>query len=485
MTSPLPGLRTAPRRRFRARTPWPAVVLALSLLTAGCTGGGDEADGGGQGAVPTSDGSGSRDIFVASGRDVTGKGGVRQQLIDDWNAQQRAANGAGAYRAHLVELSGSADQQRSQLLGALQSGSADYDVVNLDVTWVPEFAAAGLVRPLSDDVLDDDVIDSVARTARWDGDVYSVPFNSDVGLLYYRPDYLKMADPDDADLKGKVKSWSDLEQVINDVDRAEMPPKYKAGWTTQLKDYEGRTVNAVEAFASSRDDGAALTDDAGRYTGTKEKLLSGISDLRTRTARALTLTYKTDEAGSLADFAAGKTAFLRHWPYAYGALSQTFDESQLQVIPLPGKAVLGGQNLAVTRDSPHAGAAQDLIRFLTGKTSQCRLLHAGFAATRTSAYEGKLTCPERNRTATSPAGSGESADRMPRDRQGRPAYASGTLLAALRGAALRPRTPYYGAFTQAVRTELAPLFGEGHSKSNEELAEDLDAALRRAMPAAG
>ncbi|MEU1089619.1 extracellular solute-binding protein [Streptomyces sp. NPDC005576] len=475
MTSPLP----------RARTPWPAAILALSLLAAACTGGGGQADGGGQNTVPKADSGESHDLFVASGRDVTGKGGVRQQLIDDWNAEQRAANGADAYRAHLVELSGSADQQRSQLLGALQSGSAEYDVVNLDVTWVPEFAAAGLIRTLDEDLLDDDVIDSVARTARWHGDVYSLPFNSDVGLLYYRPDYLRLAHLEDTDLKGKVKTWSDLEEVINDVDRAEMPAAYQAGWTTQLKDYEGRTVNAIEAFASSGDDGAALTDDQGRYTGNKGRLLSGISDLRTRTARALTLTYTADEAGSLADFAAGKTAFLRHWPYAYGALSQTFTPSQLQVIPLPGKAVLGGQNLAVTRDSPHFEAAQDLIRVLTDKKSQCRLLHAGFAATRTSAYDDdKLRCPEGHQPATPSAGSGESADRMPRDGQGRPAYASKTLLAALRGAALRPRTPYYGAFTQAVRTELAPLFGEGTAKSNDELAENLDAALREAMPTA-
>ncbi|MFF2523465.1 extracellular solute-binding protein [Streptomyces liangshanensis] len=335
------------------------------------------------------------------------------------------------------------------------------------------------------DALDDDVIDSVARTARWDGDLYSVPFNSDVGLLYYRPDYLKTADVENTDLSGKVKTWSDLEEVINDINRADIPGEYDSGWTTQLKDYEGRTVNALEAFASSGDDGAALTDSEGLYTGNKGKLLSGISDLRTRTADALTLTYTADEAASLADFAAGKTAFLRHWPYAYGALSQTFGPSRLQVIPLPGKAVLGGQNLAVTRDSPHAEAAQDLIRVLTGKDSQCRLLHAGFAATRTSAYtDDTLRCPEERQTATPSTGSGESADRMPRDAQGRPAYASDTLLAALRAAALRPRTPYYGAFTQAVRTELGPLFGEGPSKNNEQLAEDLDAALREAMPTA-
>ncbi|KJY44457.1 ABC transporter substrate-binding protein, partial [Streptomyces sp. NRRL S-444] len=118
-----------------------ALLLAV-LLTAGCDAGGGGAAGGGQsGAAGAPDQPG--DIVLASGRDVTGKGGIRQQLIDAWNAQQEG-KGSG-HRARLVELPGSADQQRSQLLGALQSGSAEYDVVNLDVTWVPEFAAAGLV----------------------------------------------------------------------------------------------------------------------------------------------------------------------------------------------------------------------------------------------------------------------------------------------------------------------------------------------------
>ncbi|MFJ6561586.1 hypothetical protein ACIQMV_17275 [Streptomyces sp. NPDC091412] len=46
---------------------------------------------------------------------------------------------------------------------------------------------------MADEAVDDDVIASVADTARWKGQVYAVPFNSDVGLLYYRRDYLSRA----------------------------------------------------------------------------------------------------------------------------------------------------------------------------------------------------------------------------------------------------------------------------------------------------
>jgi multiple sugar transport system substrate-binding protein len=451
-----------------------ALMAPLTLLlVAACTGGGT----GGTAPSPSAAGPGA--IVVASGRDVTGKNGIRQQLIDAWNERQKKAN--TGYHARLVELPGSADEQRSQLLAALQSGSAAYDVVNLDVTWVPEFAAARLVQPLPETMIDDDVIASVARTATWDDEVYAVPFNSDVGLLYYRRDYLEQADVQDPDLDGSL-DWGRLEGLINTVN--DRPPEgYEKGWTTQLAAYEGRTVNAVEAFASEVAD-LELTDEDGHYNATVDQLTRGIAELRGRIADPYTLPEAddSDEAASLDDFADGRTAFLRHWPYAYRTLHQSFDKKQLGVAPLPGRAVLGGQNLAVTGMSQRADKAAELIRFLTGKESERCLLDAGFAATRTSAYkDDEVRCTV---AASTPSASptGEGADSMPRDeRTGRPAYADDILFPALKDAVHRPRTPLYGAFTQTFTAELGALFGK-NPPGDAELAKRLDEALRRALP---
>ncbi|MEU9554598.1 extracellular solute-binding protein [Streptomyces fumanus] len=447
------------------------LTLLVLLCLAACTGGGD-------GAAPAPSADVPGDIVVASGRDVTGRNGVRQRLIDAWNERQERAG--SDYRARLVELPGSADEQRGQLLGALQSGSAAYDVVNLDVTWVPEFAAAGLVRPLPGTLVDADVIDSVARTARWDGRTYAVPFNSDVGLLYYRRDDLERAGLESTDLRD-VTDWADLEELFNTVAEADLPGRER-GWTTQLTAYEGRTVNAVEAFASAADD-VALTDDTGRYTATVGALTRGIAELRRRAAAPYTLpeAVRSDEAASLGDFADGRTTFLRHWPYAYRTLHETFGAEQLGVTALPGRAVLGGQNLAVTRDSRRARKAAELIGFLTGRASERCLLDAGFAATRVSAYQDPgLRCPVTG-DKPSPSPTGERPDRMPRDAADRPAYARTVLLPALRGAVHRPRTPLYGAFTQTFTAHLGPLFG-ADPPDDATLARTLDAALRRALP---
>ncbi|MET9886431.1 extracellular solute-binding protein [Streptomyces sp. NPDC006430] len=469
------------QRRPRRRGIYAALLVLL--LAAGCdTGGGGGAGGAKAGAADTVDPPG--DIVLASGRDVTGKGGVRQQLIAEWNRQQERS-GSG-YRARLVELPGSADQQRSQLLGALQSGSADYDVVNLDVTWVPEFAAAGLVQQLPGDLVDTDVITSVSATSRWGGKVYAVPFNSDVGLLFYRPDYLKSAGVTKIDL-GKDTRWPVVQQMMEALDAAakKMPDAFEKGWTAQLDaSYEGLTVNGVEAFASATDP-FALTDDEGRYDGSVDELKAGLDELRNRTQAAYTLpdAVHSDEADTLTDFAGGRTAFLRHWPYAYRTLHQSLSEQQLGVAPLPGRAVLGGQNLAVAKGSQRSNAAKKLVEFLTGKQSERCLLDAGFAATRHSAYEDDgLTCTVAKppgQTTASPTS--EGADRMPRDANGRPRYARGTLLPALEKAVQRPRTPLYGAFTQTFAAELGRLQGD-KPPSDAELAKALDAKLRKALP---
>ncbi|MFE9169166.1 extracellular solute-binding protein [Streptomyces kebangsaanensis] len=459
-------------RRPAAPLVW-RLVLPLLLTATACTGGGPRAD-----RTPA-DVPGT--IVVASGRDVTGKNGIRQQLIDAWNLRQGKQN--PVYRAQLVELPGSADEQRSQLLGALQSGSADYDVVNLDVTWVPEFAEAGLIGPLPDRAVDDDVIASVAGTARWKDRVYAVPFNSDVGLLYYRRDHLRTASVQRTDL-GTDVTWQQLRE-FRDILDGNRPKGYEKLWTTQLAAYEGRTVNAVEAFASATKD-FALTDASGRYTADPRELTDGIAELRRRTDTPYILgsAVNSDEGASLSDFADGRTAFLRHWPYAYGTLHQTFTDQQLGVAPLPGRAVLGGQNLAVTRSSQRARKAAELITFLTSAESERCLLDAGFAATRTSAYvDDRVRCAVAPAPGAAPSASptGERTDHMPRDAAGRPGYARAVLLPALRRAVSRPRTPLYGAFTQTFTAELGALL-TGDPPGDAELARRLDEALRRALP---
>jgi multiple sugar transport system substrate-binding protein len=458
------------RRTAAARRPLLLGALLLSLLLPAVTG----CDGASHAAPqPTSSEDGP--IVVASGLDVTGSTGVRQQLIQQWDDTPEGRR----HPAQLVELPGSPDEQRSQLLGALQSGSADYDVVNLDITWVPEFADAGLIAPLEKQPYDTgfasspsaaqlapgDFVPTAAATGVWKKHTYALPFNSDVGLLYYRKDYLKAVGIDPAQYPHRGTTWSDLKKLMSTValNAAKLPGPPPAGWTTQLATYEGLTVNTVEAFASAD---VPLADQDGHYLGSPAGLRRALPVLMDHTQRAYTLgdATKSREAESLSDFAAGRSVFLRHWPYAYSTLLQTFSADRIGVAPLPDAAVLGGQDLAVSAASPRAKYALDLVRYLTDKDNERCLLDAGFAASRTSSYledDGNATCPLPDRpaaTATDPAarsGKGPVENHpMPTDAQGRPAYARSILYPALLAAVQRPRTPYYGAFTEALQSAM-------------------------------
>ncbi|WP_158239660.1 extracellular solute-binding protein [Streptomyces carminius] len=450
-----------------------ACLLTLSLATA-CENGESVTA-----PPPTGDASGT--ITVASGLDLTAGGGVRQRLIAEWNHRNPE------HRAELVELSGDADEQRSQLLGALQSGSTSYDVVNLDVTWVPEFAEAGLISPLDGEIDLGDFIDRVADTATWKGNLYSVPFNSDVGLLYYRQDYLKGAGIPHLRGANAGWSWDDLGDTIDTLDKQEgLPASYLNGWTSQLDSYEGLTVNVIEAFASA---GVRLTDEEGRYTADESELREGLDSLRDRAGekRLLPRALESNEADSLADFAAGRTAFLRHWPYAYGVLRGALPKGSFDVTRLPGRAALGGQNLAVAADSPRGRWALKLIEFLTGPESERCLLEAGFAATRESAYsDSSVTCELADGAADGTEGGtpasleeGEEVRPVPVDAAGRPVYAS-ELHDALTEAESRPRTPYYGALTQVLQSHVHRWL-ERDFRDPGAVADSLDRELREVL----
>ncbi|GFM97362.1 ABC transporter substrate-binding protein [Streptomyces fulvorobeus] len=412
----------------------PAAALGclFALVSAACSGGPG-------GTAPPGKDAGASDrgpIVVASGLDVTGSGGVRQQLIEEWN---RRHAGSEAEQAKLVELPGGADQQRSQLLGALQSGSAGYDVVNLDITWIPEFAEAGLIRPVpADEPVDRDFINRVHRTTLWKGRSYARPFNTDVGLLFYRPDVLEDAGIQPSRQPTVNWTWRDLNASIKTLALSPRRGEDQAGWTTQLKQYEGLTVNAVEAFATA---GVELADEDGSYTASEAELKKGLDELLARThhERILPSAVSSDETATLADFAAGRVAFLRHWPYVYGALRTLLPPDAYSVNRLPGTSVLGGQNLAVASDSPRAGNARALIEFLTSQESEQCLLDAGFAATRASVYNSSSRrCWPRVAATLRPA---QGAPRPPAVRRPRRPPRRGRAARTTRGRWRGPRTP--------------------------------------------
>ncbi|MEV6653480.1 ABC transporter substrate-binding protein [Streptomyces sp. NPDC051219] len=290
-------------------------------------------------------------------------------LLDDWN------RGRPKERVTVVELPDSADETRAQMISELRSGSDRFDVLNIDVAWTSEFAAAGWVRPLDPDRFPlDAFLPPVVDTATFDGRLYAVPYVTNAGMLYYRSDILRREG------ERPPRTWAELARQARTL-----APEYgMGGYAGQFLPYEGLTVNATEAVHSAggsflRDDGARVTVDSAAARAGLEFLAGGVRDgWISPDARG----YKEEESRQA--FQDGRLLFLRNWPYVYSLAGAKGSKvaGKFAAVPLPGPSgpgtsVLGGSNLAVSSRSRHPQSAADLISYLTSERVQRQVLTAG------------------------------------------------------------------------------------------------------------
>lgn len=397
----------------------------------------------------------SSDLVVVGNED-TSVNHQRQQLIDQWNASAAREHHP---RARLVQVSETADLLHSQLMAAEQSGSCGYDALMLDVVWTAEFARDGLIRPIPPEDIDDQAgfIPTALQTGQWNGRQYAVPYSTNVGLLYYKKD---AAPP---------RTWADL------VSR---------GYAGQFADYEGLTVNALEAIWN---DGGpdVLTGASARLTPqtVKTKVLPALGALAAAMRKGnpqgnpLRASRSFDELDSQNAFADGQE-LLRDWPDAYRALAAdprqwSGGDLAFGVEPLPGgHGALGGDDLAVATASRHReDQVLDLINFLTSQDSEDRLFAcSGVAPTRWVALSSPSGCPQDTGAADPAAGTGHAPSAA------QESQFAGRLATALNDALPRPVTPYYTAFSTTFRG-CAEKALDGDPPAPEQFAAAVNAAL--------
>jgi multiple sugar transport system substrate-binding protein len=334
-------------------------LLALLVIVTGYAASGASADG--------ATGGGRGPLTLATAGDLTG---YLQSVLDGWNRTHPAE------RVTLVELPDSADETHAQMTTDLRGGDRSrFDVLNIDVTWTSEFAAAGWIRPLPRDRFPlDAFLAPVIDTATYDGRLYAVPYVTNAGLLLYRKDILAK------EHVPPPRTWAELEH-----DAKTIAPKYGLdGYAGQFLPYEGLTVNAAEAVYSAG--GTILGDEGERVTVDSAAARAGIGFLargvREGWIPKAALTYKEEESKQA--FQDGRLLFLRNWPYAYAlaAAPGSGVAGQVGAVPLPGPdgpgtSVLGGSNLAVNSRARHPDSAARLIAYLTSEPVQRQVLTAG------------------------------------------------------------------------------------------------------------
>ena len=111
---------------------------------------------------------------------------------------------------------------------AAQSRDAQYDIYNLDSQWVNEFATGGYISSLAGQAIDTSgfVPKPLASAKGPSGELYALPFTTDVGLLYYRSNLVQRSQ---LDALQSFRTFRDLMGLARSVAAAPIPPRLPKG----------------------------------------------------------------------------------------------------------------------------------------------------------------------------------------------------------------------------------------------------------------
>jgi trehalose/maltose transport system substrate-binding protein len=362
------------------------------------------------------------------------------KVVDKCNAQ---AN--GRYTIVYNKLPRDADGQREQMVRRLAAGDTEMDVLGLDVVWVAEFAEAGWILPWTGQNKTDaskDVFPGPLKTATWNDQLYAATKNTNVQLLWY-DDRLVQTPP------------TTFDEMIAQAQRLKSDGKpYQVLMTA--KKYEGYVVqyNTIVNSAGGHilsDDGKSVVMDAGAVKGLevlKNFANSGVTSPSLTTSEEQTIQNGFEAANSQA-------AFLLNWPYAYSSI-QTANPDRFAhfkwtrypgVNPgTPGKATVGGYNLAVSSYSKHPQESFEATLCLRSAENQkYQAITESLPPTISTIYD--------DTTPVDPSKPADAKDNPTMDQ----AYPmKDAILAELKDAQARPLTPAYQNASTVIANILSP-----------------------------
>ena len=272
------------------------------------------------------------------------------------------------------------------------SGSADADVYAIDIVW------PGILSDYAEDLRPavgglPDMLPSLILNDTVKGKLVSVPYFTEVSLLYYRTDLLQKYH-----FTRPPRTWSELEhqsRTIQDGERANGNNLFW-GFLWQGAASEALTCNALEWQISQG--GGRLIGLDGKPSIRRDRFVAALERARgwIATLSPPDVTSQLED-NSLQIWKSGEAAFMRNWPYAY--LESMKDDSSIRnrvgvtVLPMGNGPdgrhadILGGFQLMVSKTSKNKSAAIEMVKFLTSPEIQrVNATTRGYAPTRPSLY---------------------------------------------------------------------------------------------------
>lgn len=410
----------------------------------------------------------------------------------------------GEYRIVTIPLPKAADDQRLQLARRLAGNDHSLDLMGMDVVWTAEFADAGWLAPVPEELAATVSAESLGgplQTAMWKTKddkakrLYAIPTWTNTQLLWYRPDVLRK-------YLGKSTPPTTWDQMLaeNEQIRAKGGPSYIM---VQGKQYEGLMVwfNSVLASAGGQvvdpeDPSKVTLADTPAHRAATVKALSILKAVATAPGHDPSIT-NSDESSARLGMENGQATYELNWPFVFSSMRSNAAAGDVPFFPemkkygsmfadadnpppdselgpvnalvrtrfnfarypgvsdaLPAKSTLGGLNIAVASTSQQKDLAFKAAACLTNRDAQkVYSVQGGTPPTIASIYD---------------------------DKDFKAAYPMGDDIRAqleTGSAALRPASPVYQAISTLLVAKLSPVGAWDPNTLVDELAKQVQRAI--------
>ena len=249
-------------------------------------------------------------------------------------------------------------------------GNTKYDALLMDVTWVPKYISAGWLSPLNKFIEAEEwnqLTKGAQKGNKFNGLIYRWPLVADMGLLYWRTDLMN----------NPPRTPDELVSISREL---QLRNKVKYGYVWQGKQYEGLSCVFLELVHGF---GGSWISKKGEVTINTARNIEAVSWLYKLIKDGVTPKEVTNfaENEALQTFAAGESAFMRNWPYAWAELQK--DSSKVKGLVavttmiskkgLAHTATLGSWGFSIIDKSNKKKEAFKIIKYLTSVQSQKRL----------------------------------------------------------------------------------------------------------------
>ena len=258
----------------------------------------------------------------------------------------------------------------------LGAKSSTPDVYYIDVVWPAVLAdqMVDLNQYLAKESLDQ--LETQLRNDTVNGRLTSMPFNTELGVLYYRADLLRKYG-----YRNPPATWDELEKMAARIQAGERAGGNKDFWgyVWQGAAYEGLTCNALEWQVSYG--GGSMIEPDGSITVNNPRSIEAMKRARRwigTISPPSVIAFKEQDSRNVLHV--GNAAFARDWLWRQfsGESLVPNPKAMIAIALLPsgpaGRAsTLGGQSLAISKYSHHPQEAAALVRYLTSHDEQLTL----------------------------------------------------------------------------------------------------------------